>query len=376
MAAAIEDEGFELRDTCLWIYGQGFPKSLDLSKAVDDKLGAEREVVGEQVAFNKMPLSDLNERETAPLFGPPVTPAAALQGVGTALKPAFEPIVVARKPIDGTLAENVMRWGTGGLNIDACRIGDEVRHNPSASSIYSQGERPMDDVGGTTAIGRWPANAIFQHAEGCIKTGRIEDTHLVNVGDRIGDGSRALDFGMGKMATTTTTHDVYQCVSGCPVRELELQREGASLFFYVAKPSKGETEAGLDDLPEHTPGELTDRKEGSAGLDSPRAGAGRTSGRKNTHTTKKPIELMRYLVRLVAPPHKLVLNGEMVERSPLILDPFTGSGTTGLAALVEGCRFIGWEQSPEYHAIACGRLRSIIEDPRQADEAEEIAATA
>ena len=396
---AIENAGFEIRDVVYHAYGTGFPKNYDISKGIDAKLGAEREIVGEQVAFNKLPLSDLKERGTAPLLGGPATELAAQwDGWGTALKPAVEPWILARKPLDGTIVENVMKWGVGGLNIGAVRIGGEERFNPSASSIYSMGEKPMDDEGGRVAIGRWPAHLVLQHAPGCKPIGTVEDSRRVRVGEKTGEDSRDLDFGMGRQETTeaVTTIETYECVEDCPIRIMDEQsgitkpskpsveyREGsgplgimnddgwkptgavhvhrgdgggASRFFYVAKPSKAETEAGLAELPEKTGGELTDRKDGSKGLDNPRAGAGRGGGRRNIHPTKKPIELMRLLVRLITPP-----GGK-------VLDPFTGSGTTGMAALVEGCRFVGFELSAEYHEIASTRMRTLIEDPAAAIE--------
>lgn len=395
---AIEQAGFEIRDVVYHAFGTGFPKNLDVSKAIDAKLGAERDVVGEQVAFNKLPLSDMKERATAPLLGGPATPEAQKwDGWGTALKPAVEPWILARKPLEGTVAENVLKYGTGAINIDECRIGGEQRFNPSASSIYSQGEKPMDDAGGRPAVGRWPAHLVLTHAPECRKVGVEEDTRNVHVGEKLRP-SLSEDWGMGRMATEPVTilRDKYECVPGCPVRIIDEQsgispphpggvREhtssfgiinddgwqphgstyiqpdeggGASRFFYVAKPSKAETEAGLGALPELSGGELTDRKDGSKGLENPRAGAGRGGGRRNIHPTKKPIELMRYLVRLITP------------RGGIVLDPFTGSGTTGLASLVEGCRFVGFEMSAEYHAIASERMRTIIEDPRSIDDAD------
>lgn len=125
---------------------------------------------------------------------------------------------------------------------------------------------------------------------------------------------------------------------------------GASRFFYCAKPAKSETEAGLDHLPVKTGGEATDREDGSDGLNSPRAGAGRGGGRRNHHPTKKPVALMRWLVRLVTPP------------GGVVLDPFAGSGTTGIAALAEGCRFVGVELTEEYLPILEGRIRHALRE--------------
>ena len=336
-ALAIEQAGFEIRDRLSHIFIQGFPKSLDASRAIDAKLGAEREitraetrplVTGDVVSFDQRASSERERRDI-----PVTTAAAAVQGWGTALKPAMEDWWLARKPRDGTIAETVLKWGTGAINIDATRIGDD---SPGTNCKYhDRGVR----------------------CEGHGENGSLNETH---------HGEPPL-FGetKGRWPAHLAVGD------GVEINDIE----SPALYFYCPKPSRSETEAGLASLPIATPGELTGgRTEGSAGLDSPRAGAGRTSGRANIHPTKKPIALMRYLVRMIAPPHKLVLDGPLVDRAPLILDPFAGSGTTGLAALVEGCRFVGFEQSAEYHAIACERLRSIIEDPRQADEAEEIVA--
>lgn len=361
---ALEDAGFEIRDVVHHAFGTGFPKSLQLDKAIDAKLGAtaSRPVLGPGTsgianAFNESGTEYAHEFDrTGPATA--AAAAAALQGVGTSLKPAVEPWIVARKPLAGSHADNAMAHGTGGLNIDETRIGDDVRHNPSASSMYSLGERPMDDAGGTDAVGRWPANFVLSHLPECCAVGTHEDERVVGVGPRVGDASRSLEFGMGTRATTTTTTTTtYQCAAGCAVAELERQSPGASRFFFCAKPSRAEAEAGLDALDARSGGEATARKDGSAGLESPRAGAGRLGGRKNIHPTRKGIALMRWLIRLVSPPRTMV-------PVPRILDPFAGSGTTGLAALVEGCAFVGFEQEPEYHRIACERIRTLIEDPR------------
>lgn len=254
LAVALEDAGFEIRDCLSWLYGTGFPKSLDVAKAG----------------------------------------AADWNGWGTALKPAWEPVLLVRKPLAGTVAQSVMAYGTGGLNVDACRIQgskpDTVRGAGGANGRYrplgAQG-RVFDD-----GRGRWPANVV-------------------------------LDEEAAAMLDATG---------------------GASRFFYVAKPSRAERDLGCDALPIRSGGDATGREDGAPGTQSPRAGAGRTGGARNIHPTVKPIALMRWLCRLITPP------------GGLIIDPFCGSGTTLIAAHEEGFRCIGIERDPEYHAIASARV--------------------
>jgi len=292
MACAIEDAGFEIRDSIHWIYGTGFPKSKNLG-----------------------------------------------DGRGTALKPAHEPVVVARKPLVGTVAANVQRYGTGALNIDGSRVrwnGPEdaaaaaaaaavefanSRANGRLIQSKSIGKESRD---GTNTYhpdqlsGRWPPNILLSHTPEC------------------GDA----------------------CVEGCAVQEMDRQSGGASLFFpvfrYQAKPSRRERDAGCDALPEKTGAEAVDREDGSAGKDNPRAGAGRTAKTvKNFHPTVKSVDLMRWLVRLVTP------------ADGLVLDPFTGSGTTGVAAVMEGFRFVGMEREAEYLAIANARIGNARPEMKQ-----------
>jgi site-specific DNA-methyltransferase (adenine-specific) len=369
---ALEDAGFEIRDVVYHGFATGFPKSLNVSKAIDARLGAEREPDQYTGANHK------NEVYGEGMGGgvtttraPAATPEAAeFDGYGTALKPAIEPWIVVRKPLEGmTVAECAMRWGTGGINIDGCRIGSEVRFNgpsggsPDGDEVYALGMRGKGD--GTIAEGRWPAHFVMTHAPEC------DDAACAT-----GCPVAMLDAQSGvTKSSDSVRHN--SAVTDQLAKGDERARDsfghadsgGASRFFYCAKPSRAETEAGLDALEVHSAGELTDRNDGSKGLQSPRAGAGRGGGRRNTHPTKKPIELMRHFVRLVAPPKR----GDV---PPTILDPFAGSGTTGLAALVEGCRFLGIEMEPQYHRIASERLRTIVEDPRTVDTADEEPPTA
>lgn len=296
MAVRIEDAGFEIRDMMAWVYGSGFPKSLDISKAIDKAAGAEREVIS----------SVTDRRGDGTVYGvghsgtmtsnDPVTAAAAQwHGWGTALKPALEPITLARKPLTGTVAANVLQHGTGGLNIDGCRVGDEVIKTNGRGS--QTGSTPIVPLGahyeGGTHTGRWPANLLHDG------------------GDYFGEQSR---------------------------------------FFYCAKASKADRNYGCDLLQEVPAHDMVNRDPGSDGMNSPRAGAGRTTGAKNNHPTVKPIELMRYLCRLVTPP------------GGIVLDPFTGSGSTAVGAVLEGFVFFGAELDEGYHKIATARLDKALQD--------------
>ena len=313
MMCAIEDAGFEIRDCLMWLYGQGFPKSLDVSKAIDKEAGrtrTDRRVAdyGANAVFQ--PTSTVLDK------GTPVTAAAAQwQGWGTALKPAYEPIILARKPFDGTVAANVQQHGTGALNIDGCRLDPrgtvQIAGPSSGPSTECPGGYGYKGAGGkeyAADLGRWPANVLL-------------DEEAAEVLDRLSD-------------------------------------ERPARFFYTAKPSRSERDDGLEGFAEKTAGELTDRKDGAAGTSHPRAGAGRETGigalrdggrgngGRNVHPTVKPIALMHWLIKLITPPDGVVL------------DPFCGSGTTGMGARWGGFQFIGVEKEAEYAAIAERRINA------------------
>lgn len=280
VAVAIEDAGFEVRDSIAWMYGSGFPKSLNLK---DD-----------------------------------------WEGWGTALKPAFEPIVVARKPLIGTVAENVLTHGTGALNIDGSRIKGESWSRPpqSENAIYGK-YQPIATESHTQ--GRWPANVIL-------------DEYSAEILD---EQSGQVRGGPGAKQTTD-----FRFMNKSKGKQHMVQGDskdigGASRFFYVAKASKRDRNEGLEEL---DPQRHSDRqKDDGVGGDNPR---NRTNqARQNFHPTVKPTDLMRYLVKLVTPP-----NG-------IVLDPFTGSGSTGKAAILEGFRFIGIELTEDYIPIIEGRLK-------------------
>jgi len=300
MAVRIEDAGFEIRDLIAWVYGSGFPKSLDVSKAIDKAAGAEREVVCENP--NHRAVSGVGyegvyqggNTGAAAITAPATDAARQWAGWGTALKPALEPITVARKPLAGTVAETVLAYGTGALNIDGCRVRtDDGLGRPygGENKVYGAYSMERGTRTGDALTGRWPANLIHDGGP--------------DVTDLLGEAAR---------------------------------------FFYCAKASRADRDAGCEDLPQRTAAETVERAEGSAGLDSPRAGAGRTSGARNHHPTVKPTELMRYLCRLVTPP------------GGVVLDPFLGSGSTGRGAVLEGFRCVGIERDAEYVAVALARI--------------------
>jgi DNA modification methylase len=389
VAVGIEDAGFEVRDSIAWMYGSGFPKSLDVSKAIDKRGGlvanfdefkravrnkmkennvtskqltealgnamlshyltngsqpaipnlrdyliirdtvqlgpdfdhlfkaeAEREVIGSKMSG--IANAEEKNRHTigaskaieVDITAPSTAEAQQWEGWGTALKPAFEPIVVARKPLIGTVAENVLTHGTGGLNIDGSRIAtDEVitNHSRSADSATSKGKYGDSSAQEThqtdgQKLGRWPANVIL-------------DEYSAGVLDEQSDASR---------------------------------------FFYVAKASKRDRNEGLDDLPLRKSDQRSDVAAGLwAEMEAPK---------QNFHPTVKPTQLMRYLVKLVTPP------------GGTVLDPFTGSGSTGKAAILEGFKFIGCELTEDYIPIIEGRLKhaELMKDELEAKEDEAL----
>lgn len=342
---AMRIAGFEIRDQAAWMYGTGFPKSLDVSKAIDAAAGAAREVVGPG-RWNHVKGDNAAQAECLIRPGgrhvetaPATADAQRWVGWGTALKPAQEPIVIARKPLAGTVAANVLAHGTGGINVDACRIGTEVL--PAQTAGQAQiGTFERGVMVTPERVGRWPANVLLDEAAAAAldaQSGTLTSGKSAGfVGEVV--GSVALGRKRSQINPATIKGDT----------------GGASRFFYVAKASKAEREAGLLHLPVRSGGELTDRQDGSDGLKSPRAGAGRGGGRRNHHPTVKPIELMRYLVRLVTPP------------GGFVLDPYAGSGTTGIAAALEGARFVGCELDPEFAEIARARIEHWVAKGRAA----------
>lgn len=283
MAVRIEDAGFEIRDMIAWVYGSGFPKSRNLD--------------------------------------------GDWQGWGTALKPALEPITVARKPLVGTVAENVLAHGTGGLNIDGCRVATEDNLN---GGVYSKGFKGASFLkyGGKMEYkqptGRWPANLIHDGSDEVVAV--FPSPHGAGKARNASDG------------THRGYHDGVTSFSGAPAMRFG-DTGSASRFFYCAKASKRDRDEGLDGF----------EKRNNMRVNGPRKSEEAKYATKlaNIHPTVKPTDLMRYLCRLVTPP-----NG-------VVLDPFMGSGSTGKAAKLEGFSFIGIEKELEYVNIAKSRIQYV-----------------
>lgn len=343
MAVAIEDAGFEIRDTLSWLYGSGFPKSHDVGKAIDKAAGADREVIGPSRS-NGLAMKPgkstfvgefLGERPKAPDITAPTTDAAKQwDGWGTALKPAWEPIIVARKPLEGTVANNVLTHGTGAINVDACRIGTNGEAYPI--NRFDDGAKPFGGGAGHAytshqhTAGRWPANVVLDEvaAELLDQQSEVQRSRKAYRG---GSGWKALDYsGRDDLTPGQMTNNQGYEDTG-----------GASRFFYTAKASRRERNAGLEGMPERVSGGMAGTADQTLLTGS---GNIRNNLSTNPHPTVKPISLMRWLVRLVTPP------------GGIVLDPFAGSGTTGCAAALEGFEFIGIEQSAEYVEIAERRI--------------------
>lgn len=336
MAVAIEDAGFEIRDQIMWVYGSGFPKSMDISKAIDKAAGAEREpgVPGPYAA--RRPRAEVEAvnayqdgvgNASSALITAPATDAAKQwQGWGTALKPAHEPMVLARKPVVGTVANNVLTYGVGGLNIDATRVGTEIRWNPSSSNKETDNV-PFNigvETEGREAIGRFPANFIHDGSD------EVVASFPSNVKGQVGMKKDVGDFRFITGDTETVQKFNYGTTDS----------GSAARFFYCAKASKRDRNEGLEDF--EAVRVHDGRADGNPRGSNPR---NRTNDKKvNHHPTVKPTDLMRYLVRLVTP------------GGGVVLDPFMGSGSTGKACVYEGFDFIGIEQSAEYIAIAQARI--------------------
>jgi len=310
MTCAIEDAGFEIRDTLCWLYGSGFPKSHDISKAIDRAAGAEREVVGNTATISGRTIGrgtsagyhgDIVSGHCRDITTPATPEAQQWAGWGTALKPAFEPIILARKPLVGAVAANVLAHGTGAINIDACRVATDVddtshrvRHNTvqfGANFRDDNWQPPQLSHTGGHALGRWPANVLHDGSDeveaafaafGNARSGGHVNPSVTTAGNEI-----SASFGVRRESRAIPGVNTYADIGT------------ASRFFYSAK-------ADRDDRAD------------------------------SKHPTVKPVELMRWLVRLITPP------------GGTVLDPFAGSGTTGEAAMLEGLNAILIEHDPTH----------------------------
>ena len=349
LACAVEDAGFEVRDQIMWLYGSGFPKSLDVSKAIEGKIttGSSnkkdfKNLTGEQVERGNWGIAkaqqthgqrDTNYDETAgdTRLGKlePTTPEAQQwQGWGTALKPAHEPIVVARKPLTGTVASNVLEWGTGALNIDASRVGeaDGFGGGAKATSGFVNGYEGDGFVASTQ--GRWPANVIHDGSDEVLEGFPITAS--------TGNGSKSGHRKGGASTNSVGLSGVKNAIDGYA------DGGSAARYFYCAKASKSERNAGLEGLPEMA-AKFGNQKNGEDLGNGSVNDKFTTQPAQNFHPTVKPLALMRYLVKMVTPP------------GGTVLDPFLGSGTTACAAIMEGFEWIGCEMTEDYWPIIKAR---------------------
>lgn len=327
MTCAIEDAGFEVRDSIMWVYGSGFPKSLDISKAIDKIFGAERQVVGQQ--FRAATGRDVGYGfgESFDITASATLAAQLWEGWGTGLKPAHEPICVARKPMGAdTVAANILAHGVGGINIDGCRVPIDPVADASQLRTMSVSQHDGADGWGMNTTranpaarvlgmeGRWPSNvihdgsaevlALFPETSGAKGAVRGTEASPASVG-QVGN-YRERVASLPPRGDSGTAARFFQ---QCPWTQEDLER---ALLFYCAKASK------------------------------------REKGQGNTHPTVKPVALGRYLARFICPP------------GGTLLDIFAGSGSFGISATLEGFSFMGFEKDPESAEIANGRLVNAI----------------
>jgi site-specific DNA-methyltransferase (adenine-specific) len=422
MTCAIEDAGFEIRDSLHWLYGSGFPKSHDVSKALDKAAGAERAVTGPKV-YGDGHIQNNGGNHNRNAYGnytgdnvpltimdtaPATDLAAQWAGWGTALKPAHEPIVLARKPLAGTVAATVAAWGTGGINIDACRVATTDDLNGGG---YSGGDptgmfglKHLQPEQYEQPAGRWPPNVLLTHSAACQPMGTRQvrgDTRATTGGKQqvqapgqhgIYNTFNGIERGTPAYGTPEGTETVpaYACAPDCPVAALDRQSgERRSAYPGNQPAADAYTGTAVDTSRSVTYGTVG-KHAGQAYSDTggasrffpvltwdpaydvpfayvPKASrAERTSNGTvvNTHSTVKPVKLMEWLCQLVTPP------------GGTILDPFLGSGTTGVAAIRLGYNFIGCEQDESYLNIARSRINHAIQlseqGARQATFASEL----
>ena len=369
MAVRIEDAGFEIRDMIAWVYGSGFPKSHNISKSLDKMAGADREVVGtydprgtydgkerSSKAINtnwrdQEGRNDAIDNSSKAITAPATDEAKQWDGWGTALKPALEPITVARKPLEEkTVAKNVLKYGTGGINIDASRVGTNqeiTNHSRGKESAISKGKYGDSKVQEThqtegQKLGRFPANLIhdgseevtsaFPHTKGRSNQGSSSSTKVDGEGVVYGKYTGELECG------TSANRD-----------PIGFQEGSAARFFYVPKTSKKDRNDGLENFTPKATASSEFRPNHAEKADNGEDGNpyGRWTPTQNNHPTVKPTDLMRYLVTMVTP------------KGGTTLDPFMGSGSTGRGAKLGGFNFIGIELDENYLEIAKARIDAI-----------------
>jgi site-specific DNA-methyltransferase (adenine-specific) len=356
LTCAIEDAGWEIRDCIMWVYSSGFPKSLDISKALDKAAGATRtEVIGQyqppqmDKPWNLTNAADernvemfSSSRNNLDILAPVTDSAKQWNGWGTALKPAWEPIIVARKPLDGTTVKNILTHGTGGLNINESRVPIDPEADASQLRTINRNARTEDTSGqqwGLTknegdkptvvhSSGRWPANLIHDGSDEVVELFPVTHSGAMKRTVEAYDGESQTGFLRGRSGPSNQHGD-----SGSAAR-----------FFYCTKATKKERDEGLETFPTQTADPYAQHRgrrmpEGSERFDGKPAATG-----KNTHPTVKPVKLMTYLCKLVTPP------------GGTVLDPFMGSGSTGRAAAQANFSFVGIDNDEEAFRIAEARV--------------------
>lgn len=344
MAVNIEDAGFDIRDMISWVYGSGMPKQHNISKNIDKFEGKIRQCFENPNAIqntannNSVAFADKKAQETIQPI-PVSENAIKWDGWGILLKPAFEPITVARKPIEEkTIVENVLKYGTGGINIDGCRIEGDSWERKSGKSVEDKFFKGKINRKHTESNkkGRFPTNFIHDGSNEVLKCFPYGSSGSIKKGIKRASG-KGTSFG---------------ALGVCENRVTDSSKGSASRFFYCAKASKVDRDEGLNGF-ESTASGSYDSSIGDTmdlGQASQNGTPKQIEPKKNIHPTVKPTKLMRYLVRLVTPPKGTVL------------DPFTGSGSTGKAAMLEGFSFVGCELDNEYCKIAEARIKHAFEN--------------
>ena len=340
MAVAIEDAGFEIRDQVMWLYGSGFPKSMNVGKALDKKLGNERESFGTKLkkagdmrGGNYVKGGDYKSIEIEITKG-----NTEWEGWGTALKPAHEPLVLARKPLsENSVVDNVLKHRTGGINIDECRVeGNDAKYPDTNPDFRDQGRQSKENIGIDKLSFGQTENVKRKKV---VRKSRDENGVWTN--DNSGmkaEGSEYADADPRGRFPSNVMHD-----GSGSIKELF---EDKSKYFYCAKTSKAERNQGLDNFIKKNKvfnGQSPNASKDMKGVEQKFT----TKPSANIHPTVKPIKLMKYLCRLITP------------KGGTILDPFMGSGSTGMAAKEENFEFVGIEKEEEYFNIASARIESV-----------------
>ena len=379
MAVAIEDAGFEIRDQIMWLYGSGFPKSLNIGKALDKKLGNKRTSLGTKIkkagdmrSGNYDKGGDYDDIELEITKGD-----SEWEGWGTALKPAHEPVVMARKPLsEKSIVDNVLKHGTGGINIDASRIEGDVKHPDSNPDFRDQGKKSKEAIGidklsfgQVTGAKRKKTQRKPRSKEGVWTE---DNSGMKAAGSEFADADPRGRFPANVMHDgSDAVQEIFPDTKGCQPHKITsniekhegwgsiTQKSGemvgyegegsASRYFYCPKVSRNERNRGLESMEEkiHDTEDCTNLPSIRTNSVNTSSGKQRTvNPTKNNHPTVKPVELMKYLCRLVTP------------KGGTVLDPFMGSGSTGIAAKDEGFDFIGIEMEEEYFNIASSRIGS------------------